>query len=257
MRRKRSRTGVQLLTTASCPGSCPGWMLWWQPPSTWGTCLASAHWTLRPSLSLGHPAQLPCPVAQGFMELPCSASWPTWRSSSRGLSQPCKVSPIPPEPRELDPQTQTQGQPSAPLSCPHSVSPGQETRQVCPHLQHHLQPHLQVGPWGQGLRARPVPPMVVSGRPLGFSRCPGGQGVCSRLSPFYAQGCQGPQVGGWGAQVTYDDLTARKGKERWRSLCKLSPPWVLQLPNLIPAWGPAKDTVTLASQALGGGALGR
>lgn len=71
------------------------------------------------------------------------------------------------------------------------------------------------------------------------------------------KGAKAHRWGGGGPRSLNDDLTARKGEERWRSLCKLSPPWVLQLPNLIPALGPAKDTVTLASQALGGRALGR
>lgn len=95
-----SRTGVQLLTTASCPGSRPGWTLWWQPPSTWGPCLASPTGPFTPAVP-GPPSTAPLPRSSGFMELPCSAE-PRPASSSRGLSQPCKVSPIPPEPWELD-----------------------------------------------------------------------------------------------------------------------------------------------------------
>lgn len=92
-RRRRRRPGGRLLTAANCPLV---WMPWWQPPLTWGTCLALAPWTLSPPPSLGHPAQHPHPVAQGFMESPCSASWLTWRRSSSGWSRPCKVSPSPP-----------------------------------------------------------------------------------------------------------------------------------------------------------------
>ena len=78
-----------------------------------------------------------------------------------------------------------------------------------------------------------------------------------KVVPILRTSAKAHRWGGGGPRSLNDDLTARKGEERRRSLCKPSPPWVLQLPNLIPALGPAKDKVTLASQALGGGALGR
>lgn len=121
---RKRRTGGRRLTTATGPGCCWAWTPWWQPPSTSGTCLASARWALSPPWPPHPPAPRPRPPAQGSPASPCSASWPTWTSSLRRVSQPCQVSTArrPSLPQGPGANLQAWAQVSGPDSRPHSVA---------------------------------------------------------------------------------------------------------------------------------------